>query len=154
MVTPPRWWMTVAQEGDTVRVHYTGKFEDGTVFGSSLDEDEPLEITVGAGAVIPGVDAALAGMEEGETRTITVSPAEGFGERREALVQAIDREQIPAEIEPEIGQQLSVQLQNGETLTMTVTDMDEASVTLDANHPLAGHTLIFDLELVEVEQTE
>jgi len=146
--------MTVAQEGDTVRVHYTGKFEDGTVFGSSLDEDEPLEITVGAGAVIPGVDAALAGMEEGETRTITVSPAEGFGERREALVQAIDREQIPAEIEPEIGQQLSVQLQNGETLTMTVTDMDEASVTLDANHPLAGHTLIFDLELVEVEQTE
>jgi len=146
--------MTVAQEGDTVRVHYTGKFEDGTVFGSSLDEDEPLEIIVGAGAVIPGVDAALAGMEEGETRTITVSPDEGFGERREALVQAIDREQIPGEIELEIGQQLSIQLQNGETLTITVTAMDEESVTLDANHPLAGHTLTFDLELVEVEQTE
>ncbi|MGC9435269.1 MAG: FKBP-type peptidyl-prolyl cis-trans isomerase [Methanomicrobiales archaeon] len=146
--------MTVAQEGDTVRVHYTGKFEDGTVFGSSLDEDEPLEITVGAGAVIPGVDAALAGMEEGETKTITVSPDEGFGERRDGLVQAIDREQIPEEIEPEVGQQLSVQLQNGETITMTVTDMDENSVTLDANHPLAGHTLTFDLQMIEVESEE
>lgn len=146
--------MTVAQEGDTVRVHYTGKFEDGTVFGSSLDEDEPLEITVGAGAVIPGVDAALEGMEEGETKTITVPPDEGFGERRDGLVQAIDREQIPEEIEPEVGQQLSVQLQNGETITMTVTDMDENSVTLDANHPLAGHTLTFDLQMVEVESEE
>lgn len=139
-----------AEKGDTVTVHYTGKLEDGEVFDSSRERD-PLEFEVGSGQVIPGFDRAVEGLEIGETREVTLKPDEGYGEPREDLVVDVDKDQFPQESEPEVGRQVQVQVAPGQNRVATITDIQDDSITLDLNHPLAGEALTFDVELVEIK---
>lgn len=141
--------MTQAERDDTVRVHYTGKLEDGTVFDSSA-EREPLEFTIGEGEIIPGFEEAVIGMEPGESKTVEVSEEEGYGPHREELMLTVDREELPPNMEVEVGQQLQVRMENGQTAVVEVVGVSESDLTLDANHPLAGETLTFEVELVEI----
>jgi peptidylprolyl isomerase len=141
--------MAQAKTGDSVRVHYTGTFDDGTVFDSSA-EREPLEFTVGSGMVIAGFDLAIAGMEPGQKKTVNIPAEEAYGPRSEELVAEIGRDRLPTDMELEIGQQLQVGLADGEQAVVLIVDLSETTVTLDANHPMAGMTLNFDLELVEI----
>jgi peptidylprolyl isomerase len=141
--------MTQAEHDDTVRVHYTGKLEDGTVFDSSA-EGEPLQFTLGEGEVIPGFEDAVQGMEPGESKTVEISEEEGYGAHRDELVMTVNEDQLPADMEIEVGQQLQIRLENGQTAVVRVTDISDSDLTLDANHPLAGEDLTFEIELVEI----
>jgi FKBP-type peptidyl-prolyl cis-trans isomerase 2 len=141
--------MSEAQPNDTVKVHYTGKLTDGTVFDSSR-EREPLEFTIGQQQVIPGFEKAVEGMSPGETKTATIPPEEGYGSFRDDLVQKVGREQFPPEAQVEEGQRFRASA-DGQDVLLTVVEVDDESVTVDANHPLAGKDLIFDIELVEIE---
>lgn len=142
--------MSQAKPGDTVRMHYSGSLADGTEFDSSKGR-EPLEFTLGSGQIIPGLDNALTGMETGETKQVVVEPGEGYGERDPSRIQAVPREQIPDHIPTDPGTQLQMQTPDGQTLPVTVAGTTETEVTLDANHPLAGQQLTFDVELVEIK---
>lgn len=144
--------MQRAKPGDTVRIHYTGKLEDGTVFDSSIDR-EPIEFTIGAGRVIPGVEEAVTGMAPGESKSATIPPEQAYGPRHEEMIATVEREQLPTHITPAVGQQLAVEQQDGRQFTVTVTEVSDRTVTIDANHELAGKSLVFDLELVEVSTT-
>ena len=141
--------MASAKSGDTVRVHYTGKLEDGSVFDSS-DGRDPLEFTVGSGQVIPGFDQAVAGMKPGEERQVKIPAAEAYGDRKDDLVIVVERAQLPPDIDPAVGQQLQLS-QEGRAFVVTVADVNEQNITLDANHPLAGEDLVFELQLVEID---
>lgn len=141
--------MPSAKAGDTVRVHYTGKLEDGSVFDSS-DGRDPLEFTVGTGQVIPGFEAAVSGMSPGEERSVTIPATDAYGDRKDDLVIVVDRTQLPPDIEPSVGQQLQLS-QEGRAFVVTIADVTPEKITLDANHPLAGEDLTFDLELVGIE---
>ena len=141
--------MTQAKAGDTVRVHYTGSLNNGTQFDSSIGR-EPLEVKLGSGAVIAGFDAALQGMSVGESKTVTIPPDQAYGEHRKEAVQEYPRSSLPAELELQVGQQLQGQTQDGQRLLLTIAELGEETVLLDANHPLAGQDLTFDLELVEI----
>ncbi len=141
--------MTGAQMGDTVRVHYTGKLEDGSIFDSSVQRD-PLEFKIGEGQIIPGFEKAVVGMEAGQNKTIQIEPGDGYGPRLEEMVQVVERNQIPENITLEIGAQLQANHPEGGPIILTVTDLTEAEVTLDANHPLAGLDLTFEIELVGI----
>ncbi len=142
--------MAAVQSGDNVKVHYTGTFDDGEVFDTS-EGGEPLAFTVGAGQVIPGFDQALLGMQIGETKNVVIPAGEAYGEREEGLVQTINREQFRlGDAEPVVGMALEMRTPDGQGIPMVITDVTETLVTLDANHPLAGETLHFDLRLVEV----
>jgi peptidylprolyl isomerase len=141
--------MAIVKNGDTVKVHYTGKFDNGEVFDSS-EGSEPLSFTVGAGQVIPGFDQALVGMETGETKDIVVPPEQAYGERIEELVQTINREQFQlGDVQPEVGMGIEMQTPQG-NIPLVITGLNDTSVTLDANHPLAGESLHFALTLVEI----
>lgn len=140
--------MAQAQNGDTVLVHYTGKLDDGTVFDSSQDR-EPLEFTLGSGQVIAGFDDAVTGMETGSSRMITIPADQAYGARRDELLLQVDRSQFPDNASPEVGQQFQMS-QGGQTLVVNVTNVAADQVTLDANHPLAGKDLTFQLELVGI----
>jgi FKBP-type peptidyl-prolyl cis-trans isomerase 2 len=137
-----------ASEGDTVRVHYTGKLPDGSEFDSSRDR-EPLEFTLGEGRVIPGFTDIVEGMDPGDSKTQTVEPERAYGERDEERMIEVDREQVPEDIE--IGEQLEVQHPDGQRARVSVAEIDEETVTLDGNHPLAGRELTFEVELLEIE---
>jgi len=137
-----------AKTGDTVRVHYTGTLGDGRVFDSSEGRD-PLEFTLGSGQVIPGFDDAVTGMSPGDVRTVTIPSTEAYGARRDEMVVMVPRSQFPDDLEPAIGQQLQVS-QEGQTFVVTVTEVTGEAVTLDANHPLAGQDLTFELQLVDI----
>jgi peptidylprolyl isomerase len=141
--------MVQAKPGDTVKIHYTGKLDDGTVFDSSVDR-EPLEFTLSGGQVIPGFDEAVLGMSPGESKTQKIPMDQAYGPHREEMVLEVSRQQIPPELEPEVGQQLQVQQENGQSIPVFVTEVTESKVTLDANHPLAGEDLTFDIQLVEI----
>ena len=141
--------MSNASSGNTVKVHYTGTLSDGTVFDSSR-EREPFEFTLGAGQVIPGFDNAVEGMAVGDTNTVTIPSAEAYGDVRDDLMLPVNRDQVPDNIEPEVGMQVQLQTASGGTAVATIVKVDEASILLDANHPLAGKDLTFDLELVEI----
>jgi FKBP-type peptidyl-prolyl cis-trans isomerase 2 len=136
------------KNGDRVRVHYTGRLEDGQVFDSSRDGD-PLEFTVGAGEVIPGFDEAVRGMGVGDTRTVEIDSEDAYGPRRDGLVTTISREVAQFPVEPEIGMNFMLPLQDGTQHPVVVTEVTETHVTIDGNHPLAGQKLIFDVELVD-----
>lgn len=142
--------MTNAKEGDTVFVHYTGKLDDDTVFDSSRDR-EPLSFAIGEGKVIPGFEKEVVGMTPGDTKTITIGSEQAYGPYRDDQVIEVERERLPDEIEPEVGHQLQVQQADGSTSVVVIKDVTEEKVVLDANHPLAGQDLTFDLELVKVE---
>jgi len=139
----------VVKNGDTVKIHYTAKLKDGNVFESSR-EHVPFQFTVGEGSVIPGLEKAVIGMKVGETKTVEIPPEEGFGPRHEELVFKVEKSSIPKDIEPFIGQNLQMQHPDGGYVNLIVTDIDDESITLDANHPLAGNEIIFELELVEI----
>ncbi|WP_264211218.1 FKBP-type peptidyl-prolyl cis-trans isomerase [Leisingera thetidis] len=141
--------MTEVKNGDTVRIHYTGKLTDGSVFDSSEGRD-PLEFTVGAGQVIAGMDAGLEGMTAGEKKTLEIPCAEAYGPINPAARQEIPREGIPADIPLDLGTQLQMQSPEGQVLPVTVVEVSDGTVTLDANHFLAGKDLVFDIELVSV----
>ncbi|HUV80123.1 MAG TPA: peptidylprolyl isomerase [Candidatus Bathyarchaeia archaeon] len=142
--------MTRAKYGNTVKVHYTGKLGDGTVFDSSLDRD-PLQFTLGEGQMIPGFEQAVVGMSLNESKTVTIPMDQAYGPHREEMVTVIERNQIPENMQQlEVGQQLQIQQDDGQTFLVVVTDVSESSATLDANHPLAGKDLTFDLQLVEI----
>ena len=141
--------MAEAKQGDTVHIHYTGKLADGTVFDSSADRD-PLSFTLGEGEVIPGFEDAVSGMTEGDNKTATVPSDRAYGPRRDELVLTVPKEQLPGDMEPEVGQQLRMQTADGQTFVVTVTGTDDSSLEVDANHPLAGRDLTFDIELVRI----
>lgn len=141
--------MSQVTNADTVRVHYTGKTDDGIVFDSSR-EREPLEFTMGQGQLIPGFEKAVEGMKIGDSTTVRIPADEAYGEKRDDMVVDISRQQIPPDISPEIGMVLQMQQPNGMPLNVTVTNVSDDSVTLDANHPLAGQALTFDIELIEI----
>lgn len=141
--------MAQAKRGDTVRVHYTGKLDDGTVFDTSLNRD-PLQFTIGEGDVIPGFEEAVIGMNPGETKTARVPADDAYGPHREEMVLVVERDQFPTYLHPKVGQQLQIRQGDGEPIVVMVTDVTESSVTLDANHPLAGKDLTFDIQLLEI----
>lgn len=140
--------MAHPRSGDTVRVHYTGRLDDGRVFASSKAQ-EPLELTVGEGALLPTVEETLTRMQPGEERTVTVPAAAAFGPHKPELVLAVDRADFPEDIQPAVGQALHVR-QGDELVVVRIADVSDEQVTIDANHPLAGENLTFDLELVAV----
>lgn len=141
--------MSKAAKGDTVKVHYRGTLKDGSEFDSSHDRG-PLTVTVGGGEVIPGFDQALEGMAPGDNKTVTVESGDAYGEHRPEMVQKIERARIPGEIELQVGGVLQATAPDGQVVRLTVTEFDDETVTLDANHPLAGKDLTFDLQLVEI----
>lgn len=139
--------MTV-KKGDTIKVEYTGKFEDGTVFDSSEKQGQPLEIAVGEGKVIPGFEEALVGMEPGEEKKVTLEPDKAYGQRSDEMLKKVPKEQLPKEETPEVGKVLMLHLPNGMQFPAPIVDIGENEVTLDLNHPLAGKTLTFELKVV------
>ena len=139
--------MKNAENGDTVKVHYTGRLADGQTFDSSVGRD-PLEFQLGAQNVIPGFEKATLGLSVGESRTVTIPCKEAYGETRPELVQTVPRSDIPPEIELKEGMQL--QTGGPQPQVLTVVELSEDSVKLDANHPLAGKDLTFDIQLVEI----
>jgi len=141
--------MKRAGNGDTVKVHYTGKFDDGTVFDSSR-EREPLEFTIGKGQLIKGFEEAVDGLAQGEKATVKIPPEKAYGQRREELVIRIGREQFPPTIEPKEGIMLNIRHPSGGLMEVSIVEVNDSTVTMDANHPLAGKDLTFEIELVEV----
>ncbi len=141
--------MSQAKTGDTVKIHYTGTLEDGSQFDSSQGR-EPLEFELGSGQVIPGFDKAVAGMAVGESKQVTIPPEEAYGPHREQMVQEVPKTALPPDLSPEIGMALSARGQDGAEMRLTVTEVGDDTITVDANHPLAGKPLNFDIELVNI----
>lgn len=139
-----------AKSGDTVAVHYTGRLENGTVFDTSR-EGEPIEFQLGSGTVIEGFEEAVTGMEVGEQREVRIAAEDAYGQRREELRVDVARDQLPDGIEPEVGQMLAVQVTPDQQAVARITNVQDDSVTLDLNHPLAGEALVFDIELVGIK---
>jgi peptidylprolyl isomerase len=141
--------MKQAQQGDTVKVHYKGTLDNGVEFDTSEGGD-PLQFTIGDGAVIPGFETAIIGMKTNEAKTITIPSAEAYGERDPESVFSIERGRLPEDMEPEVGDQLQMTQEDGGIFVVQVTEINDKNVTLDANHPLAGEDLTFELKLVEI----
>ena len=141
--------MSQAKSGDTVKIHYTGKLQDGTVFDSSEGND-PLEFTIGGGQVIPGFDEAVNEMSKGENKTVTIPVDKAYGPRNEELVMTAPLDQVPPDLNPEVGQQLQLGGPNGEMMVVKVVEINDQHIKLDANPPLAGQDLTFDIELVAI----
>ncbi len=145
-------WHNAAQakNGDTVQVNYTGKLAEGTVFDTSIGR-EPLEFTLGAGQVIPGFEKAVLGMKVGEKKTVTIPADEAYGPRRDEQIVELPREKLPSDLTPEVGQQLVTRQSDGTEIVVTITSVSDDAVTIDANHPLAGKDLTFEIELVKIQ---
>ncbi len=141
--------MAPAKTGDTVMVHYTGRLDYGSVFDSS-EGGEPFELTLGEGLVIPGFEAAVTGMSPGDTRTTKIPAHEAYGAHRPELVMEVGRDQLDANLKPQVGDQLRSEQPDGGQFTVIVTAVSESSITVDANHPLAGKDLTFEITLVEI----
>lgn len=142
--------MSQAKSGDTVHVHYTGKLDDGTVFDSSEGRD-PLSFELGKEMVVPGFEKAVSGMEIGEKKTVSFPSDEAYGPRMDQLVFMVPRENLPPGYDPQEGQMLRMETKDGRQMDVMVVGADESGVKLDANHPLAGKDLTFDVELVKVD---
>jgi peptidylprolyl isomerase len=143
--------LSTVKDGDTVKVHYTGKLNDGSVFDSSEDR-EPLEFTLGEGQLIPGFEDAVTGMEEGDSTTVNIPSDDAYGERRDDLELEVAKDELPDNVDPEEGMQLQMQQQESEqAIPVEITDVEDEKVKLDANHPLAGKDLTFDIELLEIK---
>ena len=142
--------MAAAKAGDTVAVNYRGLFEDGTVFDSNY-ETEPFEFTLGENQVVPGFEKAVVGMEVGEGKTVTVPPEEAFGRPQDGLAVTVKKSDLPEKIEYKVGMMLQVRAKGGKGVSkVTVTEVTADTVTLDGNHPLAGKTLTYEIELVAI----
>jgi peptidylprolyl isomerase len=145
--------MSQAKHGDNVKIHYDGSLDDGTRFDSSVGRD-PLEFTLGSGQVIPGFDNAVAGMAVGEKKSIRIPSEEAYGEHSDELIQQVPKSALPEELEVSIGMPLQATGPEGEVVNMMVIEINDDSIQVDANHPLAGKALNFDIELVELEAVE
>jgi len=141
--------MEQVKDGDVVKVHYTGKLTNGEQFDSSTGR-EPLEFTVGAGQMIKGFDAAMPGMKVGEKKTINILPEDAYGVKDEQAIIEFPKENIPKEMKPEVGMQLQLRNENGQPFPVTIAEIKDDVIVLDANHSLAGKELVFDIELVEI----
>jgi len=149
--------MAQAKEGDKVKVHYTGRLKGGVFFDSSECAEqecgcdaEPLEFTIGEGEVIPGFEKGVIGMSVGEAKTFTIPVDDAYGKRNEEMVVAVERSHVPADMTPEVGMRLEVTQEDGQEFPVVITEVTETHVTLDANHPLAGRDLTFEIKLVEI----
>ena len=149
--------MAQAKKGDKVKVHYTGRLDDGSVFDSSECSDidcgcssGPLEFTIGEGQVIPGFEDAVVGMNVGETKSVHIPVDQAYGERLEEMVAQVPRTELPSGMAPEVGQQLEVTQEDGNVFPVVITEVTDTQISIDANHPLAGQNLNFDLSLVEI----
>lgn len=138
-----------AKIGDTVRVNYIGKLKDQTVFDTSL-ETEPLEFTIGDGMVIPGFEEAIVGMDIGQHKTIEIPSDSAYGPHQDYLVAKVNKQQFPPAVDPEVGKQIRVENEVGDSFIMTIIEVNEGTVTLDANHPLAGQDLVFEIDLLDI----
>ena len=141
--------MTQAKSGDAVKIHYKGSLDDGTVFDSS-EGREPLAFTLGGGQVIAGFDEAVAGMTVGESKSVNIPADKAYGQRNEEMIIEAPRDQVPPDITPEVGQQLQMGGPNGEVVVVVITEVTDEIIKLDANPPLAGKDLNFDIELVSI----
>lgn len=141
--------MSEAKNGDTVAIHYRGSLDDGSVFDSSEGRD-PLQFEVGSGQIIPGLDAEIPGMKVGDTKTVVVEPDQAYGQVMPDARQTVPRADIPDSIPLEVGMPLQVQTQQGQDISVRVAEISDEAVVLDANHPLAGETLKFEIELVSI----
>jgi len=141
--------LETAKKGDSVKIHYTGRLDDGEVFDSSKDR-EPLSFTLGSGQVIPGFDEGVTGMAIGEEKTIKIPHTQAYGERKPELLIEVERAQLPKDLKPKVGMQLSMTTEDGREAPVLIKKVEEAMITLDANHPLAGKDLTFDLTLVAI----
>ena len=141
--------MTQAKHGDSVRVNYVGKLDDGSIFDTT-DGDEPIEFVIGEEEVLPDFESAVIGMSVGEKRTINIPAANAYGDYDDEMVFEVGIDQLAEGFEPELGLDVLVTLPDGETHEMTIVDIEEEMVILDANHPLAGENLTFDIELVAI----
>jgi peptidylprolyl isomerase len=141
--------MSTAKTGDTVKVHYTGRLDDDIVFDTSRGKS-PLQLTIGEGNLIKGFEKGLIGMEVGEKKNLVIPPEEAYGQNDEKLTTKVSRSHLPDSVQPAIGMQLQVKQKDGSIFMVWITGMDEETVTLDANHPLAGKTLNFDVELTDI----
>ena len=141
--------MAEAKQGDTVQLHYMGKLPDGTIFDSSR-ERRPLQFTIGNGQVIAGFEQAVIGMKVGDLKTARIPMEQAYGPRRDDLVVTMDRSKLPPGLNPKVGQRLEMTQVDDQTSLVTVTGATESTLTLDANHPLAGKELTFDIELVGI----
>lgn len=142
--------MPTAKKGDRVKVHYTGKFTHGEVFDSSLKRNEPLEFELGSGMMIQGFDTAVDGMEVEESKTVTIAAAEAYGERSDENLVTFEKSQIPEGMNPKVGDMLNLQDNTGRNIPVRVHDLNEENIILDANHPMAGKDLIFEIQLIEI----
>lgn len=141
--------MSEAKQGDTVRVHYTGKLKDGTVFDTTTNR-HPMQFTIGDGQIIPGFEQAVVGMRPGQSKTVQVPTDKAYGPHREDMVVTVDHDRFPESLEPEVGQTLEITGSDGLKAVATVADVSKETVMLDINHPLAGEELVFDIQLIEV----
>jgi peptidylprolyl isomerase len=141
--------MAQVKQGDTVQVNYTGKLHDGTIFDTSLDR-HPLQFTLGKGQLIAGFEKAVLGMTAGDKKTVVIPVAEAYGPRQDSAVVEVERKNLPPNLDAQVGQRLELTQEDDSTILVTVTDVSETSLTLDANHPLAGKDLTFDIELVSI----
>jgi peptidylprolyl isomerase len=141
--------MSHAKSGDTVKIHYTGTLDDGTQFDSSAGRD-PLEFEVGSGHVIPGFDKAVEGMSVGDNKSVRIEADDAYGQRHDQLVQQVERSVLPDDLDPKEGMALQSNSPDGQVMQFMVTAVTEETITVDANHPLAGQALSFDIELVEI----
>lgn len=141
--------MAQAQEGDTVHIHYTGQLDDGTIFDTSRERG-PLDFTLGSGQVIPGFQSAVSGMAVGESKTVTIPAEDAYGSPREELLIPVDRGRFPEDLEPSVGQPLQMQTPDGEKVHVVISEVEEDTIVVDANHPLAGRDLTFEIELVKI----
>ncbi|MDJ0579300.1 peptidylprolyl isomerase [Crocosphaera sp.] len=142
--------MVQAKLGDTVKVNYTGKLQDGTVFDSSANR-EPLHFSLGEGQVIAGFEQAVVGMTPGDSKSVTIPSEQAYGPYQEELVIVVDEKQIPSDLSVEVGQQLQIRHKDGQAVPVTITNITDDKVTLDANHALAGKDLTFEIELVSIQ---
>lgn len=142
--------MTAAKDGDKVKVHYKGTLEDGTVFDLSREE-EPLEFTLGSGLLIPGFENAVRGMKTGEIRTVRIEPDDAYGKHYAEMVQTVPMSAFSGDVKPEVGQQFEVTPEDNDPFVVTITGVEDGNVVLDANHPLAGKVLVFEISLVAIE---
>lgn len=142
--------MAPAKIGDKVKVHYTGTLEDGSVFDSSRNRDEPLEFELGSGAVLAGFDQAVQGLEVGDSKTTNITADQAYGLHRDDMVVQVDRKEVPADMELNPGDRIAINTQSGKRVPVTIVEITEQELKLDLNHFLAGKDLTFDIELLAI----
>ena len=142
--------MKASQKDDIVKVHYTGKLDSGQVFDTSSNR-EPLEFKIGEGKLIPGFENGVIGMNLNDSKTVKIPFAEAYGEKKSELMIEVDRKQLPEELKPEVGMELVSKSQEGQEQIVKIAEVKDETIIVDANHPLAGENLTFEIELVEIK---